>query len=143
MKPLKNFVVKNILYIALLQAIVATLSSLYLSEVLHWNPCILCWYQRILMYPLVILIAVGILRKDKNLPFYILPMSVLGGLIALFHFLLQKGVIMEAVAPCSFGVSCLTKYTEWFGFITVPFLSMVAFAVISLCMYIYLKGFKK
>jgi disulfide bond formation protein DsbB len=126
---------KILYYIALVQTIVAILSSLYLSEMLHWTPCVLCWYQRILMYPLVIFISVGILRKDKGLPLYILPMSILGACIAFYHYLLQRGVIGESLAPCQAGVSCKITYTLWFGFITIPFLSLVAFLVITACMY--------
>ncbi len=127
--------IKNLLYLAWIQSLVATLGSLYFSEILHFKPCILCWYQRILMYPLVIIIAVGILRRDKNLPFYVLPLSVLGAAIAFYHVLLQKGVIAESFAPCEVGVSCTTRfYGGWFGFLTIPLLSLIAFLVITACM---------
>lgn len=129
-------------YVALIQAIIATFSSLFLSEILHWTPCILCWYQRILMYPLILIISVGIVRKDKNLPFYVLPMSILGALIALYHYLLQWGMFPETLAPCTAGISCASKVHMWYGFITIPFLALVAFAVISMLMYISLKGKK-
>lgn len=131
---------KYVLYIAFIQAIVATVGSLFSSEILHWAPCTLCWYQRIFMYPLVWIIAVGILRKDKNLPLYALPLSIIGGLIALYQYLLQIGVLPESAAPCQIGVSCLERYTNWFGFITLPFLSLTAFIIISICLYIYQKN---
>lgn len=130
---------QNILYLAFIQSIVATLSSLYYSEIKHFTPCVLCWYQRILMYPLVIIIAVGLLNKDKDLPFYVLPLSLLGWLIALYHVLLQKGILPEAVAPCAIGASCLTKYTGYFGFITIPVMSLTAFTVINICMILSLR----
>ncbi|MBI2034293.1 MAG: disulfide bond formation protein B, partial [Candidatus Levybacteria bacterium] len=85
---MKQYLVKNILYIAWVQSIAATLISLYYSEVRHFAPCILCWYQRIMMYPLIIIIAVGILRKDKKLYQYVLPMSIIGMLIAFYQILL-------------------------------------------------------
>ena len=91
------------------------------------------------MYPLVFILAVGIVRKDKGLPYYVLPLSSLGFFIALYHYLLQRGIIPESVAPCSLGVSCASRLVEWYGFVTIPFLSMVAFAVISLCMVFFLK----
>lgn len=113
--------------------------SLYFSEVLHFPPCILCWYQRIAMYPLVAIIAVGIIKKDKNLPYYVLPLSVIGGLIAGYHNLLYYQIIPESTAPCLTGISCTTKFIEWFGIITIPFLSFAAFTLITVCMVIYLR----
>lgn len=136
-KAIKAFFVKNILYIALIQSLAATLGSLYYSEIKQYTPCVLCWYQRILMYPLVLLITVGILRRDKKLDLYILPMSILGGLIALYHVLLQKGILPEAIAPCTIGASCITKHVGYFGFITIPFMSLTAFVVITICMLVY------
>lgn len=131
---------KVALYLALLQSIVATLGSLYFSEVRHFTPCVLCWYQRILMYPLVLIISVGILRKDKNVFAYVLPMSILGSLVALYQVLLQNGVLPQSIAPCTLAASCETKYTGYFGFITIPLMSLTAFTVISLCMLIYRKS---
>ncbi len=125
---------KNLVYLAWIQALIATLGSLYFSEIRHFNPCTLCWYQRILMYPLVIIIAVGILRNDKKLYQYVLPLSALGSLIAFYQVLLQNKFLPEAIAPCALGTSCLTKYTGYFGFITIPVMSLAAFIVITACM---------
>lgn len=94
------------------------------------------------MYPLVIILAVGILRKDKKIYEYVLPMSVLGLLIAGYHVLLQKGFLPEAIAPCTLGASCLTKYTGYFGFITIPVMSLTAFSIITLCMFLFRKYHK-
>ncbi len=143
---MRKLFLNNILYIAWIQSILATLGSLYYSEIKNYTPCILCWYQRILMYPLVLIIAVGIYRKDKGLPFYVLPLSIPGMLIALYHVLLQKGILPEAIAPCSIGASCLTKYTGYFGFITIPVMAFTAFTVINICFLLhlrYMKGGKK
>ncbi len=126
-------------YIAWTQALVATLGSLYFSEIRKFPPCVLCWYQRILMYPLVILIAVGILRRDKQMYQYILPMSVLGMLISGYHNLLYYHIIPENLAPCVAGVSCTTRFFAWFGFITIPLLSMTAFTIITICMILSVK----
>jgi len=128
-----------IIYLAWIQSIVATLGSLFFSEVLKWTPCLLCWYQRIFMYPLVFIIVIGILRKDKGLPFYVLPLSITGGLVALYHNLLQYGII---TVPCTVGVSCVTRYSGWFGFITIPLLSLTAFLIITVCMLILLRNLK-
>ncbi len=140
---IKTGLEKYIVYAALIQAIVATLGSLYYSEIRHFTPCTLCWYQRILMYPLTIIIAVGILRRDKELYQYVLPMSILGGLIALYHVLLQKGILPESIAPCTLAASCTVKYTGYFGFITIPIMSLTAFTIITICMLIYRKAHKK
>ena len=135
-----KYLTKNILYLAWAQAIVATLGSLYFSEIRHFTPCVLCWYQRILMYPLVLIIAVGILKHDKKLYQYVYPLSILGFLIAFYHVLLQNGILPESVAPCVLGASCTTKYVGYFGFITIPLLSLVAFTVINICMYLSSKN---
>ncbi|MHB8893193.1 MAG: disulfide bond formation protein B, partial [Candidatus Limnocylindrales bacterium] len=93
-------------YIAWAQALVATSGSLFLSEVLGYPPCVLCWYQRIAMYPLVAIIAVAILRRDARLHLYVLPLSLVGLAIALYHNLLYIGVIPETGTVCRAGVSC-------------------------------------
>lgn len=121
-------------YIAWVQAALAVSGSLFFSEIWHLPPCVFCWYQRVLMYPLVLIIAVGILKKDKNLPFYVLPLSILGMVVAFFHNLLYFGVIPESAVPCQLGISCTTRFFEWFGFVTIPLLSLGAFSVITFCM---------
>ncbi|MES2437006.1 MAG: disulfide oxidoreductase [Patescibacteria group bacterium] len=132
----------NILYTALAQAIVAMLGSLYFSEVMKLPPCILCWYQRIVMYPLVVVLAVGIIRRNKDIALYVLPLSLVGLGISIYHNLLYWKIIPENLAPCVAGISCTTKFFEWFGFITIPFLALVAFVVINACMVIFIKNNK-
>ncbi len=132
--------IRNLSYIAWAQSIAAMLGSLYYSEILHLVPCVLCWYQRILMYPLVLLIGIALYRKEeKLLPYYVLPFSVIGLGIALFHWLLQMDVIPEAAGPCQAGISCTTRYVEYFGFVTIPFLSLVAFTFITTTMFMIIK----
>jgi disulfide bond formation protein DsbB len=138
-----KFLRKNILYIAWAQALIATLGSLYFSEIRHFTPCVLCWYQRILMYPLVLIIAVGILKKDKQVYQYVFPLSLIGFGIAFYHVLLQNGILPESIAPCVLGASCIQKHVGYFGFITIPLLSLTAFAVINICMYVYKKYDKR
>lgn len=121
-------------YIAWAQALAATAGSLYFSEIAGYLPCLLCWYQRIAMYPLVVVLGVGILRREKKLYQYVLPFSIVGGLIALFHVLLYYGVFEESEQTCRAGVSCTSKYIEYFGFVTIPLLSLLAFTVITACM---------
>ena len=122
------------LYVALLAAWTAMLGSLYFSEVRGFLPCILCWYQRILMYPLAGLIAFGILRRDWHLPFLVLPFSLFGQGISTYHYLLEKTTIFGAPTACQAGISCITPWINWFGFITIPFLAMIAFLIITIAM---------
>lgn len=126
---------ENILYFAWVQACVATLGSLYFSEVMDLTPCVLCWYQRILMYPLAVVLAVGILRRDSGVYLYVLPLSLLGAGISVYHNLLYFGVLPESVQPCVLGISCTTKQIEWLGFITIPLMALTAFVVINACMF--------
>ncbi len=130
-------------YIAWTVAFIAMLSSLYFSEIRHFTPCVLCWYQRITMYPLFLILLVGILRKDKNLPYYVLPLSIIGIIISLFHNLLYYKIIPDNLAPCANGVSCTTKFIEYFGFVTIPLLSFIAFLIITISMLLYKHYIKK
>lgn len=118
---------------------IATFGSLFFSEVMEFSPCILCWYQRILMYPLVIILLVGMLRQNKEVFFYSFPLSFLGLLLAFYHLLIQHGVIPETASPCREGLSCADTWINWLGFITIPLLSFVAFTLISTILFFYNK----
>lgn len=130
----------NLAYLAWAQALAATAGSLFLSEVLRLPPCILCWYQRILMYPLVVILAVGILLRDRRLRLYVLPLSVLGLGVAVYHNLLYFGLIPEGLTQCALGVSCTARQLELFGFVTIPLMSLVAFSVITVAMLLHRPG---
>ncbi|MEN9529651.1 MAG: hypothetical protein RI932_1524 [Pseudomonadota bacterium] len=118
-------------YVAWVTALVASLGSLFFSEVMKLPPCVLCWYQRIAMYPLVAIIGAGIILKDARLRFYALPLSVSGIVISVYHNLLYYKVIPDSIKPCTSGVSCTAKQIEWFGFITIPLLALTAFFIIN------------
>ncbi len=130
---------KLALYAAWTTSLAAMLGSLFFSEVLKYPPCVLCWYQRILMYPLVAILAVGIMRRDKGVYLYVLPLSIVGLAISAYHNLLYYKIIPDSLAPCSVGVSCTTKFIEYFGFVTIPFMSFVAFFFITGLMLWYRK----
>ncbi len=119
-------------HIALFAAWIATCGSLFFSEVLGWRPCALCWYQRILMYPLAILLAIGIIRRDRGLHMYVLPFSIAGIGVSLYHYLLIKTDWFPPPA-CAVDVPCTVDYLNWFGFINIPFLALAAFLIIT-CM---------
>ena len=120
-----------LLYPAWILAIVATAGSLYFSEVRHFVPCVMCWYQRILMYPLVLILGVATYRQDGKAFAYSLPLSVLGMLVALYHVLHQKIPGFGSAAVCRGGVACDVQYIDWLGFISIPVLSLTAFTGIT------------
>ncbi|MDR7318572.1 disulfide oxidoreductase [Brevibacillus nitrificans] len=124
-------------------SLIATAGSLFFSEVMKYIPCNLCWYQRILMYPLVILLGVASARKDYNMSLYALILSVIGGLISLYHYLIQKVPALHELGNACGIVPCNTDYINWFGFITIPFLALIAFTLISVLQFIVLKRGKE
>ena len=109
----------------------ATLGSLFLSEVMGHLPCLLCWYQRICMYPLVLILPAGLFPFDRNIVRYALPLSVAGTLISIFHLLLAAGYIPESIKPCVQGIPCSEVQVVWFGFVTIPLLSVASFLLIT------------
>jgi len=130
------------LYLAWAVALIAMLGSLYFSEIRHFPPCVLCWYQRICIYPMVIILLVGILKKDAQVHLYALPLAVIGLIISFYHNLLYYNIIPEALAPCVNGISCTTKYIEYFGFVTIPLLSFITLVVITASVVMYARSTK-
>ncbi len=124
-------------YLAWIIALVATVGSLFFSEVMQFAPCVLCWYQRIALFPLVLIIGVGIVLRDPRMKYYALPVCLSGLAIAVYHNLLYYGVIPKSISPCTEGASCTEVQIEWLGFITIPLMSLAAFAVIALCLLFY------
>lgn len=131
--PLAETLYSYAYYLALVPALVATLGSLYLSEVAQFIPCTYCWYQRILMYPLVVLIIVGIVKGDELLPNYVLPLSIMGIFMSTYHYLTQWGIFSESTA-CTAGTPCSMRYINWLGFITIPAMAWIAFVAITVLM---------
>jgi disulfide bond formation protein DsbB len=127
------------LLLAWLTAVIASLGSLYFSEVLQFVPCNLCWYQRILMYPLVVLLGIAFYHQDYKITRYILPLSILGVLISGYHYALQKVPALKAFEMCSSGVPCSGEYINWLGFVTIPLLAFTGFVIITICMLIIKK----
>jgi len=119
-------------------AAVSTMGSLFFSEVMEFPPCVLCWYQRIAMYPLVAILLVGSFRGARESYAFAFPLVVCGWLVAVYHNLLHYEIVPESASPCLEGVSCATVYIDWFGFITIPMLSFFAFTIIGSVM-IYMK----
>jgi disulfide bond formation protein DsbB len=120
-----------LLFAAWLLAAGATLGSLFFSWVMGFAPCVLCWYQRICLFPLVVVLAVGLFPFDRRAVRYALPLTGLGWLIAAYHNLVYAGVVPEAMLPCARGVSCTEEYLELFGFLSIPLMSLLAFTAIG------------
>ena len=120
----------TLIFGAWLVASVSTLGALFFGEVMQLPPCVLCWYQRIFMFPLVLILPIGLFPFDRNVVRYALPLAVIGCLFAVFHLLLIAGVIPESIKPCTQGVPCSQTVIEWFGFVTIPLLSVLAFLTI-------------
>jgi disulfide bond formation protein DsbB len=132
----------SIVFLCFLVASIATLGSLFFSEIMEFVPCSMCWYQRIFMYPLVVIFLINILYPDDKIFKYSFPVVITGLLFAIYHNLLMWGIIPESVVPCKQGVPCSTEYFEYFGFINIPFLSLAAYGSIAILLVIGLKGAK-
>ncbi|MBD7964027.1 disulfide oxidoreductase [Fictibacillus norfolkensis] len=122
------------LLIAWIASIVSMVGSLFFSEVMKFVPCNFCWYQRILMYPLVIVLGVAFYQQDHKVTRYVLPLSILGIIVSGYHYALQKIPALKAFEVCTSGVPCSGEYINWLGFITIPLLAFVGFTIITICM---------
>ena len=115
-------------------SLVATLGSLFFSEVMRLPPCVLCWYQRIAMYPLTVLTTVALVRGDTGVSAYAWPLVAAGLAVSIYHNLLYYHLIPESITPCAQGVSCTERQVEWLGFITIPLLALTAFVLAATCL---------
>ncbi len=119
-----------LLFAAWMIALLATAGSLFFSYVMEFAPCVLCWYQRICLFPLVVILARGLLPFDRGAVRYGLPLAILGWLVAVYHSLVYTGVVPESLLPCSRGVSCMEEYISLFGWLSIPVLSVLAFTTL-------------
>ncbi|WP_201000374.1 disulfide oxidoreductase [Paenibacillus glycanilyticus] len=120
------------LYLAWLVALVATGGSLYFSEIRGFIPCDLCWYQRIFMYPQVILLGIAAYRGDRRIIGYVLPLSIIGMLISIYHNFEIWFPKVGDMMPCRSGIPCNYDYLNWLGFITIPLMALTAFILITI-----------
>ncbi|OGZ79497.1 MAG: hypothetical protein A2312_00255 [Candidatus Staskawiczbacteria bacterium RIFOXYB2_FULL_32_9] len=131
-----NFFGKYALFFAFVVVLIATLGSLFYSEVAGYEPCKLCWFQRILMYPQVIILGMAFLKKDIGVVSYSIVLSAIGVVIAGYHYLLQIGVASSSVG-CSvvgYSISCAQRFVMGFGYITIPMMAFTAFLLIIVFM---------
>jgi disulfide bond formation protein DsbB len=134
---------ENLLISAWVISLIATLGSLYFSEVMKFIPCDLCWFQRIFMYPQVILLGLAAIRKEYGIARYSLTLSIIGGTISLYHYLMQKVPFFQEHAISCGRIPCTGQYINWLGFITIPFLALTAFILISLLSIIIIRKLKE
>ncbi len=130
-----------LIFAAWLIACIATGGSLFFSEVMAFSPCVLCWYQRIAMYPLVLILLVGMFPINRQTFKFSIPLVGIGWLLALYHNLLHYEIVPESASPCREGVSCATIWLDWLGFITIPLMSFVAFTIIGLLLIIFYRKY--
>jgi disulfide bond formation protein DsbB len=124
---------KNAILFSFIVALIATLGSLFYSEIAGYEPCKLCWFQRILMYPQAIILGTALLKRDKSVFNYSIILSAIGAAIAGYHYLLQIGVAPEL--PCSavgFSAACSQRFVMKFGYITIPMMALTAFLLIAI-----------
>ena len=134
LKPAEETLPLNwlLLFGAWLLATAGMLTSLFFSNVMDVPVCVLCWYQRIALYPLVLLLPLGLFPFDPRVMRYAASLVAVGWLIALFHVLLVAGVVPESAQPCVQGIPCSQTYVEYFGFLNIPLMSLLTFSALGL-----------
>jgi disulfide bond formation protein DsbB len=119
-------------------ATLATAGSLYFSEIAHYQPCTLCWYQRIAMYPLVVILGIAALRRDLDVRIYVLAVAGIGAVISGYHYLLEWFPAIDTGA-CTIGIPCTQVWFRQFGFVSMPLLALVAFLLVIAFMLLALR----
>jgi len=128
------FIGKNAIMLGFVVALISMLGSLTYSDVLGFAPCKLCWYQRICMYPEVFLLGLALIRKEKAILPYAFLLAVIGEVIALYHYVIQLGVLPAPCTVSGYSVSCAKVFVLQFGYITIPLMAFTAFILIMLLM---------
>lgn len=134
---------ENALLMIWVVSLTATLGSLYFSEIRGYEPCTLCWYQRIIMYPIVLITTIAYIQKNAKIALTTAVFSSIGAAISLYHYSLQKLVFLQDSAPSCGRVPCTGEYINWLGFITIPFLALTAFVIIAITSFYMLKVMKE
>lgn len=135
----------GVIFTCWLIAMAALFGSLFFSEVMGLQPCVLCWWQRVFIYPLAVLFLVAMLTQgqkvDRAVVRYTLPLAIIGLGFAIYHYLVYSGFIPESLQPCSKELSCAEINLELMGFITIPMLSIFAYSAIISLLLIFRKRF--
>lgn len=131
------------LFLAWVIALTSTLGALFMGEVMGLTPCVLCWYQRIAMFPLVLFLGMGLLLRDAASARYAIVLAAVGWAVAVYHCLLYWGVVPENLAPCGKGTSCKDGQLAIDGLPSIPLMSLVAFSMIVASLAMALKKLSK
>lgn len=137
---LKVFAEDNGLFLAWCIALIATLGSLYYSEIVNFTPCKLCWFQRIAMYPQAVILGIAALRNDHSIRRYVLPIVSIGAAISLYHYLLQRFPSWASSGSCEPTAPCTTTWVWQFHFISIPFMALSGFAAIAILVWLLPSG---
>jgi disulfide bond formation protein DsbB len=129
----------HLLLASWLVALVATGAALFIGEVMGMKPCLLCWYQRIAMFPLALVLGMACFAEDRRGAVYALPLAAIGAAIALYHTLLVHGIVSEGWVPCDATLSCADQKLEIFGGVQIPWLALAAFVLILALLMAYLR----
>lgn len=131
-QPVLNFFSRKAFIVSFLVALTSMLGSLYYSDIAGYEPCKLCWYQRILMYPLVFLLGFALLRRRKDVTDYALLLSSMGSALSLYHYLLQIGVAPSiGCEAIGYSVSCSQRFVYSYGYMTIPMMAFAGFTLIT------------
>lgn len=133
----------SLLLTAWLLAFLSTAGALFIGEVMLMTPCTLCWYQRIAMFPLALILGIASYRNDRQGAVYALPLAASGTLIAGYHTLLVAGWIPKTWVPCGAGISCANQKLEILNGVQIPWLSLAAFFFVTVLLSLYLKKTSK
>ena len=141
-KKIYSFVYDNINWLIFGASITAVVFSLTYSEIVGYPPCDLCWYQRIFMYPQAILAFCAMLKKDKNIVSYLLPLSIAGIVVSFYHSLVHWRVISGSFLACTSSLTapCAKVYVLEYGYVTIPFMAFTVFAYLIGISIIYYKA---
>jgi len=134
---------ENLLLFMWVVASTATMGSLYFSEIRGYEPCELCWIQRIFMYPLVLVIGIAYIQKNARIAVTTAAFSIIGGAISLYHYTIQKVDFISESAPACGRIPCTGEYINLLGFITIPFLALLSFTLIAIASLFVLKALKE
>lgn len=135
-----NWIGRNGMLFAFIVTAIAVLGSLSYSDILGFEPCKLCWFQRILMYPQLIILGIGMRIKDRSAALYCLVLSMIGMAVAWYHYLMQLGFVPATCSTVGYSVSCAKVFTMHFGYITIPMMALTAFILNIAFLLMYRNG---